>query len=150
MLPEDPAQADTNDRHALTDLVLEIVLAAGRLSRRVGNRLAAHGISLSEYLIMRYLAANGERGVPRIELAEHVAMSASGVTRMLAPMEKLHLITTDTDSRDARHRLVRLTPAGRQVCEDAGVTLRDSAEMFLGHLDPEAAEGAVAVLRAIQ
>ena len=43
----------------------------------------------------------------RIDLAEQVGLSASGVTRMLLPMEKIGLISKEEGARDARVSLVQ-------------------------------------------
>ena len=75
-----------------SEFVIKNALVASRLSKRVGNRLSHHGVSLSEYLVMHYLDNSPHKAVPRIELADHLGMSASGVTRLVAPMEKIGII----------------------------------------------------------
>jgi len=81
----------------------------------VSNRLSVHGISLTEYLVMHYLDAIPEKAVPRITLADHLGMSASGVTRLIAPMEKNGLIEREKNQRDARQSLVKLSATGQRL-----------------------------------
>ena len=75
-----------------SQFVIKNALLASKLAKRVGNHLSMHGISLSEYLVMHHLEHSPNKAVARIELAEHIGMSASGVTRLIAPMEKNHKI----------------------------------------------------------
>jgi len=114
--------------------VIQNALLASRLSKKVGNRLSVHGISLVEYLIMDYLHNSLSNAVSRIELAEHVGMSASGITRLLAPMEKNHLVEKVINSRDARQSLVNLSETGARVYSEATVSFVHVADDLLGNV----------------
>jgi DNA-binding MarR family transcriptional regulator len=114
--------------------VIQNTLLASRLSKRIGNRLSTHGISLVEYLIMDYLFNSPSKAVPRIELAEYVGMSASGITRLLAPMEKIHLVEKVVNARDARQSLVNLSPTGVQVYLEASVSFTHVAKDLTGNI----------------
>ena len=107
-------------------VILNALLSA-RLSKKVGIRLSIHGISLNEFLVMDYLASQPDRGVPRLELAEHVGLSASGITRLVAPMEKNHLVKKESSSRDARQSLIALTETGQRIHGEAKDSLDDTA-----------------------
>jgi DNA-binding MarR family transcriptional regulator len=64
-------------------------------------------------------------------------MSASGVTRLLAPMEKLGMVEKEKHPRDARKSMVKLSPAGRRILEESSVTFqacaRDLFESLTAH-----------------
>lgn len=64
----------------------------------------------------------------RIELAESIGLSASGITRLLLPMEKTGLVTKEVNPRDARVSLVKLTKTGKQMFNDSEKSLNQSAE----------------------
>jgi DNA-binding MarR family transcriptional regulator len=76
-------------------------------------------LSFNEFLVLHHVSQSGVDGIQRIALAKKVGLSASGVTRLLAPMEKIHLITNDEVERDARIRLVQITDAGKERFADA-------------------------------
>lgn len=76
-------------------------------------------LTFNEFLLLSHVEKSGEQGIQRIALAKKVGLSASGVTRLLAPMEKIHLIENDEVERDARIRLVRITEAGKAHLYDA-------------------------------
>jgi DNA-binding MarR family transcriptional regulator len=102
-----------------SEFVIKNALLASKLSKRVGNRLGAHGISLSEFLVMHYLYNSPIQAVSRIELADYVNMSASGITRLMAPLEKNRVIDKEVNPRDARQSLVKLSKTGWRLYEEA-------------------------------
>ncbi|WP_226668455.1 MarR family winged helix-turn-helix transcriptional regulator [Microbulbifer aggregans] len=104
-----------------TSLVIQNALLAAKLARKAGNRLSVHGISLTEYLVMDYLDQCSQE-VSRIELAEYLGMSASGVTRLLLPMEKNGVVEKVQNPRDARQSQVRLSNTGKTLYKDASTS----------------------------
>ena len=79
---------------------------------------------------MHLSRAPGER-LSRIDLAKRLNTSASTITRMALPLEKLGVIGREADARDARLAYVVLTDAGRALVGHASATLeRMSAEVF--------------------
>ncbi len=116
------------------DIVINNALWAALLSRRLGNQLSAHGISLNEYLILHCLASSPQRALARVDLAEKLAISASGITRLVAPMEKIGLVEKQANPRDARQSLVRLSAGGEGIYKDASVTFAHGASDSLGRL----------------
>jgi len=100
-----------------------------KLLKKVEGQLNFHGISFSEYMILRYLNESPNKTMRRIELAECVGMSASGVTRLLAPMEKVKLVEKEANPRDARVSLVKLSKPGERVYKEASVSFEHSADL---------------------
>lgn len=74
-----------------TDFILLHTLLNTKLQKNVDNHLSLYGISFNEYMIMPQLMLATNHTSLRIELAEQIGLSASGVTRVLAPMEKTSL-----------------------------------------------------------
>ncbi len=115
-------------------IVIQNALLSSRFSKRAGNRLSAHGISLTEYLVMHYLERLPQNSVSRIELAEYLGMSASGVTRLIAPMEKIKIIEKVTNPRDARQSQVRLSKAGQRLYSEARISFEHICSELVGSL----------------
>lgn len=86
---------------------------------------------------MNALGDCGTGAMRRIDLAEKVGLSASGVTRMLLPMEKIGLICKEEGARDARVSLVRLSDAGLRVLAEAGKSYSQNARSFMNALTQE-------------
>ncbi|WP_221268954.1 MarR family winged helix-turn-helix transcriptional regulator [Mucilaginibacter sp. X5P1] len=91
------------------------------MSRRF-DRLNMHGIGFNDFIILYLLQQSAAGKMRRIDLADKIGITASGVTRMLLPMEKTGLVTREANERDARVSYVVLTPGGRQLFEDAEKT----------------------------
>jgi len=108
-----------------------------RLQKRQDQWLATHGISFKEFQVMCALSEASTHSLKRIDLAEKVGLSASGVTRMLLPMEKIGLISKEEGARDARVSLVRLSEAGERILADAEKSFNQSARAFMKTLTVE-------------
>ncbi len=100
------------------------------VSRRFDG-LSAHGISFSDFMILYLLNQAPGGKLRRIDLAEKIGLTASGVTRMLVPMEKTGLIQREANERDARVSYASLTDTGRRIFEDALVTAVHKAKEIL-------------------
>ncbi|MDN4501456.1 MarR family transcriptional regulator [Alteromonadaceae bacterium BrNp21-10] len=102
-----------------SELVIQFNKLQTRFVKRIDAQLSVHGISYTEYMVMYYLNGAENDSLRRVELAEFVGLSASGITRMLMPMQKMGLVQKDSSHRDARVSLVKLTLAGKSIFNDA-------------------------------
>lgn len=111
-----------------------LALADGwtRLEKRLDHSLGAiRGVSLAEYRLLRALADAPNARASRVELADAVGLTPSGVTRALRPMEKLAIVSTVKSKRDARLAIAALTPAGRELVDDASRVVDDTMAAVL-------------------
>ncbi|MGD1932947.1 MAG: MarR family winged helix-turn-helix transcriptional regulator, partial [Candidatus Phaeomarinobacter sp.] len=77
----------------------------------------------------------------RVELAKRMHVSASTVTRMVAPMEKLGLVARQVAERDARIAYVAMTDAGRKKLGEARATFaKQAGYVFQDRWDEDALE----------
>jgi DNA-binding MarR family transcriptional regulator len=107
--------------------VMALSTLESRLARSFDQQLGLHGISYREFLVLHHLQQAPGHTLRRGELAERVSLSASGITRMLRPMEKIGLVEKETSPRDARVSLVRLSDTGATICDDASKTFSEGA-----------------------
>jgi len=125
-------------------------LNAAIISRHLDNSLGAiHGIGLAEYMVLLNLMKAPNHALRRIDIADALARTASGVTRMLMPMEKIGLVTKELNERDARVSLVKITPAGEELFMHASATLNTKSESLLRNIDSKNADKLLALLQAI-
>jgi len=114
------------------DLGLAFAAAWSRVEKRLDHSLGAvRGISLAEYRLLRALGDAPKAQASRVDLANAVGLTASGVTRALRPMEKLGIVSTVKSKRDARLAIAALTPAGRELLNDASAVVDDSMRSAL-------------------
>ncbi len=103
-----------------TDLCLSLARANATLLRRFDNALGSHhGISFSDYQVLSHLSRAPGARLRRVDLAERLGLTASGVTRTLPPLEKIGLITREPDPRDARVGYAAVTPTGQELMRNA-------------------------------
>ena len=113
-------------------LALTFASAWNRLERRLDHSLGAiRGISLAEYRLLRALGDAPGSQASRVDLAQAVGLTPSGVTRALRPMEKLGIVSTVKSKRDARLAIAALTPAGRELLDDASGVVDDTMKSML-------------------
>lgn len=112
---------NTSVKFLLNLLKVQTILTQ-RLDRGLG------GLGLNEFLILYSLSQADDQKMRRVDLAGKIGMTASGVTRLLLPMEKIHLIKSGPAGQDARVRYVLLTPAGKEKLTEAVERLEILAE----------------------
>lgn len=96
------------------------------LSNRFDKGLG--GIGFNEFLILYHLSLAENQKLRRVDIAEKIGITASGVTRLLLPMEKIGLIMSGPLGDDARVREVHIAPGGTTKLEEALERLEIFAE----------------------
>jgi DNA-binding MarR family transcriptional regulator len=130
-------------------LALAFASAWNRLERRLDGSLGAiRGISLAEYRLLRALGDAPGSQASRVDLAQAVGLTPSGVTRALRPMEKLSIVSTVKSKRDARLAIAALTPAGRELLDDASGVVDDTMKTVLKR-SPELSEKMEALIELL-
>lgn len=117
------------------ELLLSISSMQNNILKTLDRHLSVHGISFSEFLVMYRLSLVSNRTVRRIDLAESVGMSASGITRLLNPMEKLKLVEKEQNPRDARVSFVKLSDIGFELLNDAIKSVQHATDSLFKSLD---------------
>ncbi|PWJ58997.1 DNA-binding MarR family transcriptional regulator [Dyadobacter jejuensis] len=112
-------------------LILNINAAQGVLQKKMDAALASHGITLTDFTIFLQLSLANEEKMRRVDLAEKVGLTASGITRVLSPLEKLGLVRREAHSRDARVSYVKLAPAGKRILNESIQSAQSSAAELL-------------------
>ena len=113
-------------------LALTFAASWNRLEKRLDSSLGAvRGISFAEYRLLRALSDAPSAWASRVDLAQTVGLTPSGVTRALRPLEKLGYVTTAKSKRDARLALASLTPPGQELVNDASAVVNDLMNALL-------------------
>jgi DNA-binding MarR family transcriptional regulator len=113
---------------------VSFIRAHAAITRELSARLQRqHGLTLNDYEVLLHLSqAEGQR-LRRVDLAERVILTASGITRLLEGLEGSGFVTKETCASDARVSYAKLTEAGRDKLRDAAHThLDDIDDLFLG------------------
>jgi DNA-binding MarR family transcriptional regulator len=90
-----------------------ILRAHAAMTRQLNAELVAeHGLTVGELEVLLMLAQSPERSMRRIDLAQEVLLSPSGITRMLDRLGALGLVAKASCASDARVSYAVLTDQG--------------------------------------
>ncbi len=99
--------------------------------------LAEHGLSINDYEALLQLADN-PAGLRRVDLAEKLLLTASGVTRLLEGLEAAGLVAKRSCETDARVTYAVLTDDGLRRFEQAKAShVRAVRTLFGERLDDD-------------
>jgi DNA-binding MarR family transcriptional regulator len=98
-----------------TDAFTGLLGAHATLTRELSAALvASHGLTINDYGCLLLLHRAGEEGMRRIDLANQLQLSPSGITRLLDRLEDQGLVGKGECKSDARVSYAILTDAGHQ------------------------------------
>jgi DNA-binding MarR family transcriptional regulator len=109
------------------------------LTRAMNAQLVVeHGLTLSDYDVLVHLANAPERRMRRVDLANSVLLTASGITRLLDRLEAEGWVCKESCKSDARVTWAVLTDAGHEKLVEAAQTHHaDIARLFTDRLSAE-------------
>jgi DNA-binding MarR family transcriptional regulator len=109
-----------------------------------------HGLPLTSYDVLIQLSLAPDRRLRMFELADAVVLSRSGLTRLVARLERDGLVERERGEVDLRQMYARLTDRGFEVLADATPThIAGIEERFLGRLSDEQTKQLAAIWRAV-
>jgi len=106
-----------------------LLRAYAAVTRQLNAELTAdHGLTISDYEVLLRLARAPESRMRRVDLAEQVLLTASGVTRLLDGLERDGFVERGSCDTDRRVVYAVLTDAGL-------AKLREASESHLAQID---------------
>jgi DNA-binding MarR family transcriptional regulator len=130
--------------------MLEQTYVSTLLNKKVDSSLSVHGISYTEFIIMHKLHNSPAGSLSRINLADSIGLTGSGVTRLLAPMTKNNIVTKIINSRDARQSLVGLTITGKELYINALNSFEHSCSSIFSLLEESEVDKLLELLNKIK
>ena len=120
------------DGASALDFCLRLARAQALIVRRFDSILGnLHGLSFGDYQLLYHLQRAPGGRLRRIDLAERLALTASGITRSLMPLEKIGLVARQADARDARVGYAVITEAGQALLIHADATAQALGQELL-------------------
>ena len=112
--------------------------AHGSLMRAIEARLLAeHGLSANDFETLLHLSHAEHGAMRRIDLAERLRLTPSGVTRLLDGLEAAGLTDRGGCPTDARVTYAVITDTGRELLRRAACTHAATCDEMIGaHLSP--------------
>jgi DNA-binding MarR family transcriptional regulator len=130
------------------DAFARLLRAHSALTRELSARLVAdHGLTITDYQCLLTLAQSEKSSMRRVDLAERLMLTPSGVTRLLDGLERDGWVAKGTCESDARVTYAVLTDEGRERLESAGRShVAQVRELFEQQLSPEELDTLVELL----
>jgi len=101
-------------------------------TRRFNAELVArHGLTLNDYEVLLHLSRAEGKRLRRVDLAESVLLTPSGITRLLEGLERCGYVERASCASDARVTYAQLTDDGEAKLREAADThVADIREFF--------------------
>lgn len=99
-------------------IIANLARASSLLARRFESGLPG-GLGFSDFMILLHLHASPSGKMRRVDLADQLGLTASGITRLVAPLEKLGIVKREESERDRRVVYVVLSPGGKRLFNEA-------------------------------
>ena len=124
-----------------TELVpfVNFLRAHAAVVRELSSELvSAHGLTINDFeVLLRLSRADGSR-MRRVDLAQEVLLTPSGITRLLEGLERSGFVERVACKEDLRVSYAQLTTAGRTKLRAAGKThVAGIHRLFLDHFDAD-------------
>jgi DNA-binding MarR family transcriptional regulator len=132
------------------EALLSILRTAVVLEHAENEALKAHGITHTQYNVLRILRGAGKRGLCGRDIAERMVSKVPDVSRLLDRMEEMGVIVRTRDPDDRRHVTARITPAGRTLVADATPDLERVARARVARLSAASIAALIRTLAAIR
>jgi DNA-binding MarR family transcriptional regulator len=127
------ASIRTIPRTPAVEAYVRLVRAHSAITRRFNSKLVAdHGLTLNDYEVLLHLArAEGQR-LRRVDLAERILLTPSGITRLLEGLEACGLVERASCASDARVTYAQLTEKGEAKLHEASETHVEDIHALFG------------------
>lgn len=111
------------EQASAVEVFVRLMRGHATVTRALSAQLVAdHGLTLNDYEALLHLARADERRMRRVDLAERLLVTASGVTRLLDGLEQAGYVDRDSCASDRRVTYAVLTDAGLAKLREASTS----------------------------
>lgn len=130
---------------------INFLRAHAAVTRQFNAELQAlHGLTINDYDVLAQLARAPEQALKRVDLAERVLLTPSGITRLLKGLEHAGYVGNRSCKEDARVTYAVLTEKGRKKLREASRTHVASVRaLFSERFDREELESLASLLERL-
>lgn len=116
------------------EALLSIARSESVSRERLEQVLAPHGLSMTQYNVLRILRGAGQNGLCRNEIGERLISRMPDVSRLLDRMEAAGLVSRVRSAEDRRLVNTTLTAQGRTLVDDLDDPVAKVQADQLGHM----------------
>jgi len=116
------------------EVSLNILRTAALLDHAVAEHLRPHGLTPTQYNVLRILRGAGADGMCRNDVQDRMLTPVPDTTRLLDRLEDAGLVRRDRDAEDRRFVTARITDSGLALLASLDEPVARMHESLLGHL----------------
>ncbi|MDX9856675.1 MAG: MarR family transcriptional regulator [candidate division Zixibacteria bacterium] len=102
---------------AAQEVILNALVTADYLVQKLNDVCEQHGISHSQYNVLRILRGVHPHGYPRYEIADRMLERSPDVTRLLDRLTRMKLVVRGRSADDSRLSIATITVKGLDLLE---------------------------------
>jgi len=119
------------------EVYLNVERTAAVLTHEFADAVKEHGITPTQYNVLRILRGAGAAGLCRNDVRERMIAQVPDVTRLLDRLEQAGLIVRERGTEDRRQVGTRITQKGLDLLAALDAPVAEIHKRQLGHLSPE-------------
>lgn len=120
---------------------------SNQVSARFAGLLAAHGVTVSEWVALRTLYAR--TSTTHAELIDALGMTKGAASKLVTRLEAKGLASRQAMEGSARGQSLGLSAEGRRLLPLLAALADQNDAHFFGHLDVQQRDGLVALMQAL-
>jgi DNA-binding MarR family transcriptional regulator len=132
------------------EVILNIARTYAVLEHAIAQVLKPHGVTPTQYNVLRILRGAGDVGLCRNEVGERLIRPVPDVTRLLDRMEEMGLITRRRDGADRRFVTTVITAQGLALLGELDVPILEFHRARLAHLTEAQMRAAIDMLEGVR
>jgi DNA-binding MarR family transcriptional regulator len=116
------------------ETVVAVLRTAEYLQHRAAEMFKQHGLSSTQYNVLRILRGAGPEGLACSEVGERMLNHDPDITRLLDRLEGRGLIDRSRRKNDRRVITARIAPAGLELLRSLDIPVEEFQRRLLGHV----------------
>ncbi|MGH9565741.1 MAG: MarR family winged helix-turn-helix transcriptional regulator [Candidatus Angelobacter sp.] len=113
---------------------LALLWTADRLQWRLTEALKPHGLSPTQYNVLRILRGAGKQGLACSEVAQRMITRDPDITRLMDRLGRMGLAHRGRGDEDRRIVVAKITPKGVDLLKQLDPVIRQFLHNLLGHM----------------
>ena len=131
------------------EATLAVMRTSDLLENRVARLLRDHGLTLTQYNVLRILRGEG-KPLPCLEVANRMIQVAPAITRVVDQLLALELITKTQSAEDRRVFEIELTPAAGRLLKKLDQPILDTHAALLSKVSKADLKSLIRILELVR
>jgi DNA-binding MarR family transcriptional regulator len=128
------------------EAALNIRRTSDRLQHYAQQLFKPHGVTPTQYNVLRILRGAGDAGLRCSEIGERLVSSDPDITRLLDRLQKQKLIRRKREPKDRRVIYATITAEGLRLLKEMDPIVNEGMKEVLGHMSREKLTALIALL----